>query len=170
MLVRIEPMSSLIHTPELLKRRCRGPTPSAPAQGCGFVDDAPRAPASCRGQRDYALPTAPAFAHKLHGLPPPSMTEPQRLRPYRGDNYCDAGGSRPASNAAATLMQTALGVTIHGGWPSERWFGCFVNNHPIDPWSATSICLQALTRVAGCQTAKVSSILLRRSNKNEAGN
>ena len=49
---------------------------------------------ACRGQRD-ALPTAPAFAHKLHSLPPPSMKpKPQRLRPYRGDNYCDAGGIR----------------------------------------------------------------------------
>ena len=27
---------------------------------------------ACRGQR-VALPTAPAFAHKLHSLPPPSM-------------------------------------------------------------------------------------------------
>ena len=41
----------------------------------------------------FALPTAPAFAHKLHSLPPPSRKpEPQRLRPYRGDMYSDAGG------------------------------------------------------------------------------
>jgi len=47
---------------------------------------------ACRGQR-FALPTAQAFAHKLHSLPPPSMKpEPQRLRSYRSDKYCDAGG------------------------------------------------------------------------------
>ena len=76
------------------------------------------------------------------------------------------GRSRSAFNAATTLMQNALGITIHGGWPSERWFGCFVNNHPIDPGSATSLCLQvqALTRVAGCRTAKVSAIPFKGCN------
>jgi transposase len=41
---------------------------------------------------------------------------------------------------------------------SERWFGCFVNNHPIDPWSATFLCFQALVHVAEDQPAKVSAI------------
>jgi len=60
-----------------------------------------------RGQR-FALPTAQAFAHKLHSLPPPSMKpEPQRLRSYRGDKYCDAGGgavSRPVPEFLPVLI------------------------------------------------------------------
>ena len=27
-----------------------------------------------------------------------------------------------------TLMQNASGVTIHGGWPSERWFANFAKS------------------------------------------
>ena len=44
------------------------------------------------------------------------------------------GCPRPACDSVPTLMQSAAGITIHGGWPSERWFGSFVHNHPIDPW------------------------------------
>jgi hypothetical protein len=52
------------------------------------------------------LPTAPAFAHKLHRLPPPSIEgelEPRGVEFYRGDNNSDAGG-------------------LHGGtWSSPRF-------------------------------------------------
>ena len=88
-------MSSLIHVPEVLKRRRGG----AGAFGAGKYSlwICGRC-ASRTGQlavdNAFALPTAPAFAHKLHRLPPPSerKPEPQKLRPYRGDMYCDAGG------------------------------------------------------------------------------
>ena len=64
------------------------------------------------------------------------------------------GRSRAPSNASLTLMQNASGITIHGGRPSERWFGCFVNKHRINPWSATSLCIQALTPVAHAKQPK----------------
>ena len=48
----------------------------------------------------------------------------------------------PASDTASTLMQNALGITIHGGWPSKRWFGSFVTTILSIPWPATSLSLQ----------------------------
>nr|ACN62951.1 putative IS4 family transposase [Diaphorobacter sp. PCA039] len=48
----------------------------------------------------------------------------------------------PASDPASTLMQSASCITIHGGWPFERWFGSFVTTILSIPWSATSFFLQ----------------------------
>ncbi len=52
------------------------------------------------------------------------------------------GRLRPAHDCASTLMYTVLGFTIHGGWPSERWFGCVVTTILSIPGSATSFCFQ----------------------------
>jgi len=52
------------------------------------------------------------------------------------------GRPRPASDTGSTLMQNDSGVTIHGGWPSERWFGCVVTTILSIHGSATSFCLQ----------------------------
>jgi hypothetical protein len=52
------------------------------------------------------------------------------------------GRSRPASDTAATLMQNVSGITIHGGWPPKRWFGCVVTTILSIHGSATSFCLQ----------------------------
>ena len=68
------PMRDWHCAPSSVTGSTRG-SPQEPAElqrqteaGCGFVDDAPAAHwRACRGQR-YALPTEPAFAHKLHSL------------------------------------------------------------------------------------------------------
>jgi hypothetical protein len=39
-------------------------------------------------------------------------------------------------------MQNVSGITIHGGWPSQKWFGSFVTTILSSPWSATSFSLQ----------------------------
>jgi hypothetical protein len=93
--VRIEPLFSLINAPEFLKRRRGGRRLRRRHKAVDLWTMRCAHRPACRGQR-FALPTAQAFAHKLHSLPPPSMKpEPQRLRSYRGDKYCDAGGVDP---------------------------------------------------------------------------
>ncbi len=71
------------------------------------------------------------------------------------------GRSGTPRDAAAELMQLASRLTIHGGRPLQRWVGCFVTNHPIDPRSATSVCFQPLTSGCNGRDAKVSAIPLK---------
>ena len=81
-------MSSLINAPGC---RSDGGGGAFGAAGCGFVDDALRAPVSLPWTTQ-ALPTAPTFDHKLHSLPPSSVNWSLGLEFYRGDKYSDAGG------------------------------------------------------------------------------
>ena len=71
-----------------------------------------------------ALPTAPAFAHKLHSLPPPVFKSLKTGTAgfYRGDKYSDAGGAVEVIRAVANshLSTTPYSYRKVGHRPTLR--------------------------------------------------
>jgi hypothetical protein len=112
-------MSSLVRAPELLNTTVQGGRcHRRRAQGCWICGRCASRTGRLAVDNASALTTAPAFAHKLHSLPSPSeKPEPQRLRPYRGDMYCDAGGdSRGSSQGLAGHFSPCLFANELSGW------------------------------------------------------
>jgi len=55
------------------------------------------------------------------------------------------GRPHPASDVALTLLKNVSGMTIHDGWPSERWFGCLRTTILSIPGPTTSFSPQIQT-------------------------
>src|SRR4051812_22364339 len=112
---------------------------------------------ACPGQR-CALPTAPAFAHKLHSLRPVSVSEPERykaaealrspappkatMRPFWAASRCS--GELPRNRSTAP-MATEKRVVFRSTWlpwllmgPQLAVIGIFFF------WPATQAVLQSL--------------------------